>query len=61
MVLVLKKGASYEEMQMIKEKLHQKPNVKSNKKGVDLRKPVGKLKLKEDPLVIQKKMRNDWG
>lgn len=29
-------------------------------KGVDVLSFAGKLKLKEDPLVIQKKMRDGW-
>ena len=30
------------------------------KKGVDLKSFAGKLKLEEDPLVIQKKLRDGW-
>jgi hypothetical protein len=33
---------------------------RSKKKGVDLKSYAGKLKLEEDPLVIQKKMRDGW-
>lgn len=29
-------------------------------KGVDTLKYCGKIKLKEDPLDIQKKLRNEW-
>ena len=57
MVLVLKKGASEKEVQLIKKKLQKK----SNKPGINLKKYSGKIKLKEDPLVIQKKLRDEWG
>ena len=30
------------------------------KKGVDTRKFCGLLKLKEDPLAIQKRLRDEW-
>ena len=55
MVLVLKKGASKKEIDAIRKKLNRLPN-----KGVDTKKYCGVIKLKEDPLVIQKKMRNEW-
>lgn len=57
MVLVLKKGATEKEMQQIKKKLHKK----SGKPGLNVKKYAGKIKLKEDPLDIQKKMRDEWG
>jgi hypothetical protein len=57
MVLVLKKGASEAEMQLIKKKLQKK----SRKGGIDLKKYSGTIKLKEDPLEIQKKLRDEWG
>ena len=53
MVLVLKKGATKKEMQSITKKL-QKPA------GVNTKKYCGTIKLKEDPLTIQKKMRDEW-
>ena len=53
MVLVLKKGATKKEMDNISQKLEAT-------KGVDTKKFCGILKLKEDPLIIQKKMRNEW-
>lgn len=35
--------------------------IKSSKpKGVDTLKYCGTIKLKEDPLAIQKKLRNEW-
>jgi acetate kinase len=56
MVLVLNKGASEEEMQLIREKLQKK----LEKGAIDLKKYSGIIKLKEDPLTIQKKMRDEW-
>jgi hypothetical protein len=53
MVLILKKGADKKEMNSISEKLREP-------KGVDTKKYCGTIKLKEDPLAIQKKMRDEW-
>jgi len=53
MVLVLKKGATKKEMDLISEKLRVA-------KGVDTKKYCGTIKLAEDPMVIQKKMRDEW-
>lgn len=53
MVLVLKKGATKKEMEAIAKKL-------TVVKGVDTKKYCGTIKLAEDPLVIQKRMRDEW-
>jgi len=53
MVLVLKKGASKKEMDSLAEKI-------TIVKGVNTKKYCGAIKLKEDPLVIQIKMRDEW-
>jgi hypothetical protein len=53
MVLVLKKGASKKEMDNISSKLQVV-------KGVNTKKYCGTIKLKEDPLTIQKQMRDEW-
>ena len=53
MVLILKRGASKKQIELIEKKL--KPNT-----GIDVMKYCGKLKLKEDPLSIQKSLRNEW-
>ena len=53
MVLTLKKGASKKEMDNISARLQAA-------KGVDTKKYCGTIKLKEDPLTIQKKMRDEW-
>lgn len=54
MVLVLKNGATKQQMQSLTKKIK-----KAN--GVDTRKYCGVIKLKHDPLEIQKQMRNEWG
>ena len=53
MVLVLKKGASKKQIETIEKKL-------SKKNGVNVLKYCGTIKLKEDPLKIQKNLRNEW-
>ena len=56
MVLVLNKGASKKDMDLINKKLNQL----SSRKKLDAKKYCGVIKLKEDPLVIQKKLRDEW-
>ena len=53
MILVLKKGASKKEINQIKKKL-------LKAKGVNTRIFCGSIKLKEDPLTVQKSLRNEW-
>jgi hypothetical protein len=55
MVLVLKQGASKKEIEALRKKLEKLPS-----KGVDTKKYCGVIKLKEDPMAIQKKMRDEW-
>ena len=55
MVLILKKGAGKKEIAAIRKKLG-----RFSVKGVDTRKYCGVVKFKEDPLAIQKKMRDEW-
>lgn len=55
MVLVLKKGATKKEIAAIRKKLEKLPV-----KGVDTKKYCGAIKLKEDPLVIQQNIRDEW-
>jgi len=56
MVLVLKKGASKKEIEAIEKKLYkEKPS-----NGFDAKKYNGALSLKEDPLTIQLKLRDEW-
>ncbi|WP_185154396.1 hypothetical protein [Fulvivirga sp. M361] len=53
MVTVIKKGTDKEIIdKLLKEAL--------KTKGVDTHKYCGVIKLKEDPLVIQKRLRDEW-
>jgi hypothetical protein len=56
MVLVLKSGASKQEIEQINQKLSQMPS----RKKLDAKKYCGVIRLKEDPLIIQKKLRDEW-
>lgn len=56
MVLVLKKGASKKEMERINKKLRLLPS----RKKLDAQKYCGVIKLTEDPLAIQKRLRDEW-
>lgn len=54
MVIVIQQGTSKEKIEALLKKL-------KGKKGVDTKKYCGVLKLKEDPLSIQKQLRDEWG
>jgi hypothetical protein len=56
MVTVIKKGSA---SQTIKSILEQGARKKTPKK-IDLNKYCGSIKLTEDPLLLQKKWRDDW-
>jgi hypothetical protein len=56
MVTVIKSGASKEDIDRILES----HSNKKGKKGIDVKKYCGILDLKEDPLELQKKWRNEW-
>jgi uncharacterized protein (UPF0335 family) len=56
MVLVLKKGAGRKEIEAIEKKLYKE----KSSGGFNAKKYNGILKLKEDPLTIQKNLRNEW-
>ncbi len=53
MISILKKGASKQDLVALKARINKKP-------ALDLRKFCGILKLQEDPLEIQKKLRDEW-
>ena len=53
MVTVIKKGSSRLAIRQSLEKL-------KHRKGFDAKKHSGVIKLKENPLTIQKKMRDEW-
>lgn len=55
MVLVLKKGASRKDIEALRKKLERRLS-----KGVDTKKYCGVIRLKEDPLEMQQKMRDEW-
>ncbi|GAA4463330.1 hypothetical protein GCM10023093_11520 [Nemorincola caseinilytica] len=57
MVLVLKRGATEKEILSIRKKLQKK---KGQKGGVDLSRHFGTIKLKVDPMDIQRKLRDEW-
>jgi hypothetical protein len=56
MVLVLEKGASKKDIEAIEKALYRK----KNPGGFDAKKYNGVLKLKEDPLTTQIKLRDEW-
>lgn len=53
MVVVIKKDSSKQEIKEALQKIQKR-------KGFDAKKYLGIIKLKEDPLTIQKKMRDEW-
>ena len=56
MVYILQKGASKKEIDALNKKISKK---QSGKK-LDAYKYCGTIQLKDDPLSIQKKIRNEW-
>lgn len=56
MVLVLNKGATKKEIAELNDKLTKT----SFRKKLDAKKYCGVITLKEDPLMIQKKLRDEW-
>ncbi len=57
MVKVIKKGSRKTKLDQV---LRDIESAKKQRKGVDAHKYCGIIKLKESPLAIQKKMRNEW-
>ena len=55
MVTKVKKGMHKKEIELLL-----KRHDKSNMKKIDVEKYCGVLKLKEDPLTLQKQLRNEW-
>ncbi|MFS2188689.1 hypothetical protein ACCC92_18560 [Mucilaginibacter sp. Mucisp84] len=56
MVLILKKGASKEEIRAIEQKIYKKAPVT----GFDAKKYNGIISLNEKAAAIQTKLRNEW-
>ncbi len=57
MTFTLKKGATKEDIKKLNIKLSKS---RKPKKGFDAFKHCGVIKLTEDPLVIQKRLRDEW-
>jgi hypothetical protein len=56
MVIILKRGAGEKEMQEIDRQWSRAPL----RKKLNAKKYCGVIRLKEDPLTIQKKLRDEW-
>jgi len=56
MVTIIKKGASKENIKSLLEKRQKKKKAKN----IDIKKYCGILNLKEDPVKLQKKWRDEW-
>ena len=59
MVVTISRTSTPEEIEAALKKL-QKSTAKASKGHFDAFKYCGVIKLKDDPLVIQKKMRDEW-
>lgn len=59
MAVTIKEGMSKRQITAALKKL--KPGRKRKRAIPDVRKFAGTITLKEDPMVIQKKMRDEWG
>ena len=56
MVTVLKQGSTKENIRLLLERLNKRRNIR----GLDAYKYCGMIDLIEGPLVIQKRMRDEW-
>ncbi len=54
MTIILKKGVSFDKVD------EQIKIAKSSYQKLDMKKYAETIKLKEDPMVIQKRMRDEW-
>ena len=55
MVTILKYGSEKDSLSELLERLNKK-----NRKGIDVNKYAGKIKLVANPVKEQKKLRNEW-
>ena len=55
MVTVIKKGSDKESFDQVLKELNQKEN-----KGFNAKRFCGVIQFKEDPLLIQKRLRDEW-
>ena len=63
MVVTITSRSTKAEIEVAIKKLENNNNIKRNhktKKGFDANISCGVIKLKEDPLALQKKWRNEW-
>lgn len=60
MILTLKKGVDRKEIKLLEEKLAHRMQQKKSDKGFDAGKYNGVIKLKGDPLEIQRRLRDEW-
>jgi hypothetical protein len=56
MTVIIKKGASPDDLK----KINQKINATTTQKGFDAYRYCGVIKLKKDALSIQKRLRDEW-
>ncbi len=60
MVVTITSRSSQEEIATALDKLHKSKSATKTKKVFDAYKHCGVIKLKEDPLVTQKRLRDEW-
>jgi len=60
MVIVIKRGMTKKQIDMQLAKLRAGRGMRKKRSIPDIRQFVGTIKLKEDPLVIQKRTRDEW-
>ncbi len=60
MLIILKQGMSKKQVEALWKKLRSGRRLRKVKAVPDIRQFCGVIKLKEDPLTIQKRMRDEW-
>ena len=60
MVIVIKRGMTKKQIDAELAKLRNGRRKRNRRPVPDIRQFVGTIKLKEDPLTIQKRMRDEW-
>lgn len=60
MLIVIKRGMTRKQIDALWAKLRNGGRKRKKKAVPDIRQFVGAIKLKEDPLAIQKRMRDEW-
>ncbi len=59
MVIVIKRGMSRQRIKALMGKL--RPTKRKREKAIDVYKYLGVLRVDEDPVVLQRKWRDEWG